>query len=129
MNISIISETIQPTDLKTILNACSKRYLIAIFFTQSEVIELSKLKDLIFVGTIDNIPYKLIRELGDCEAGIAFVGKLTKNKYAEYKHRCLYDQQDYEYENRFTLTEKYLERECNILEIAIDQDYQNEVEE
>lgn len=129
MNISIINEAIQPTDLKTILNACSKRYLIAIFFTECDFIESSKLKDLIFVGTVDNIPYKLIRELGDCEAGIAFVGKLTKNKYAEYKHRCLYDQQDYEYENRFTLTEKYLERECNILEIAIDQDCQNEAVE
>lgn len=129
MNISIISEAIQPTDLKTILNACSQRYLIAIFFTECDFIESSKLKDLIFVGTVDNIPYKLVRELGDCGASIAFVGKLTKNKYAEYKHRCLCDQQDYEYENRFTLTEKHLERECNILEIAIDQDCQNEVEE
>ena len=129
MNISIISEAIQPTDLKTILNACSKRYLIAIFFTESDVIESSKLKDLIFVGTIDDIPYKLVRELGDCGAGIAFVGKLTKNKYAEYKHRCLYDQQDYEYEKQFILIEKHLERECDILEIAIDQDCQNEVAE
>ena len=129
MNISIISETIQPTTLKTILNACSQRYLIAIFFTEDEIVESSKLKDLIFVGTIDNIPYKLTRELGDCEAGIAFVGKLTENKYAEYKNRCLYSQQDYEYENMFTLTEKHLARECNILEIAIDQNCYNKEEE
>lgn len=121
MNISIISETIQPTTLKTILNACSQRYLIAIFIT--EAVGEPSTRDLLFVGTVDNIPYKLTKELGDCEASIAFIETLTRNKYEEYKNRCLYDQRDWEYENRFTITEKYLVRECNILEIAIDQDY------
>lgn len=117
MNISIISETIQPTTLKTILNACSQRYLIAIFNT--EAVEEPSTRDLIFAGDINNIPYKLTKELDDCEAGIAFVTSLSKNKYEEYKNRFLF-QQNHDYESWFALTEKDLAR--YVLEIAIDQD-------